>query len=170
MAKGRGNTVHPKEEDGLRQLPVCSNELKKLFSSSSDIIFRSALIGGNPALPVVLVFLDGLADQKIIDDNVMLPLAQSPWFDSCNTLSEAYTLSLGGALQIADITAAADLAEAVTALLSGKTLLCFDKLKSILMLNTIRYESAVSNRPKKRARSAPLRTALSNRCVSILRC
>jgi len=140
MAKRNGTPIHTEETDGLKQLSLNSDELKKLFSSSADVVFHSVRIGGNPALSVALVFIDGLADQKVIDDNIVTPLVQSPLLVPCLSMADAYKISLNGALQVSGIKPAGDMAEAVLALLSGKTLVCFDKLQNILLLDTINCE------------------------------
>ncbi len=136
----RGKTVHPEDNDGLRQLPLTSEAIKRLFASSADILFSSLLVAGCDALRVTLVYVDGLSDKKIIDDNVILPLVEGASFQGCAALPDVYRRALLGALHISSITAAADTSEAVAALLEGKALLIFDKMQSALILETIKYK------------------------------
>ncbi len=139
MGRYRGSEMHPQEDDGLKQLPLTSEELQKLFSSSADVVFRVVQLRSRVPLNVTLVYVDGLTDQKMIDDNVIRPLSGGV-FQACSTLAEAFKLSQDGALEVSVVTAASDMAIAVSALLSGKALLCFDKLQSILTLSTIKFE------------------------------
>lgn len=147
MADDQIDEKHLYEDDGLRQKPLNSASLKELFVGSADIIFHDVLIQGRSILfrrrslfGVTLAYFNGLANQKIIDDNIVRPLTESGLFKTCCSLSEAYRVAQEGALQISGIAAAGDTAQAVASMLSGKTLLCFDKLKKILILDTIQYE------------------------------
>ena len=144
MGRYRSSEKHPQEDDGLKQLPLTSEELKKLFSSSADVIFRSVQLRSRVPLGVTLVYVDGLTDQKMIDDNVIRPLSGGT-FEACSSLSEVFKLAQSGTLQISGVTAASDMAGAVSALLSGHTLLCFDKPQSILTLATAHFEKRMAD-------------------------
>lgn len=139
MARNSSSEQHQTEDDGLRQLPLTSDSIRALFAGSADVIFQNVQIRGRATLSVTLVYVDGLTNQKIVDDNIIRPLFSGA-FEACASLAEAMKLAQGGALQISGIEAAADMAKAVDSLLSGHTLLCFDKLQCILSLATTHYE------------------------------
>lgn len=140
MADKRGKTIHLEENDQLKQLPLNSEELKRLFASSADVIIRTLQVSGCAALRVTLAHLDGLCDKKIIDDNIIKPLSHSDTFAKCTTLPEVYRHALLGALPVSGIAAAPDMSEAVSALLMGKALLIFDKMQSALVMDTVGYD------------------------------
>ncbi len=123
--------------DPLQSLNLTSEDIHKIFSASNDVVFRDLLIRNRPSLRVSIVYMDGLCNIKIIDDNIVCPLSSSRWLDTCATPEQAYALCKNGALGVSAVQPTISLKEAVNAVLSGKTLLVFDTLKSALILDTI---------------------------------
>jgi spore germination protein KA len=119
---------------------LVSSELRKLFAASGDVIARDITIRNRADLGVVLMYVDGMVNQKIINDNVLRPLSASKWFDNCPNLSHAYQLCIRGALDVALVKPADCADEAVESMLAGKTLLMFDSLERALILDTIGFE------------------------------
>ena len=117
--------------DSIKQLP---------FSESDDIIYRDFYIKNQTTLKVTVIYIDGMANTKMIDDNIIFALSTSEWYDNCITLDQAYHLSLNGALDISSIKPTQSLEEAIGAIFVGKTILVFDQLKSALILDTIGFE------------------------------
>ncbi len=73
---------HPQETDMLKQLPMSTESLKDLFSSSADVVFSNIRIRGQAKLVLTLAYVDGLANKKIIDDNIVRPLTVSDLFET----------------------------------------------------------------------------------------
>lgn len=116
------------------------DNLKKVFAESTDIIYRDIMVNNEAQLTVSLVYIDGMTDIKIINDNIVCPLSASSWFDKCITLGQVIERSKNGALSVSCITETKQLREAVDAILAGKSLIVFSALKSALIADTIGYE------------------------------
>lgn len=58
------------------ELELTASNIKKLLSGSSDIVFRQLYINGDRDLPVTLIYIDGIVDTKVVDDDILKPLLQ----------------------------------------------------------------------------------------------
>lgn len=58
------------------ELELTTSNMKKLLCGSSDIVFRELYINGDRDLPLSMIYIDGLIDTKIVDDDIMKPLLQ----------------------------------------------------------------------------------------------
>lgn len=117
-----------------------SGELRNIFAASGDVIVREVAIRNRDDLGVVLMYVDGMVNLKIINDNILRPLSASKWFDDCPNLSHAYQLCARGALDVSSVKPTESADEAVGSMLAGRTLLLFDSLESALILDTISFE------------------------------
>ncbi|MDD5016873.1 MAG: spore germination protein [Eubacteriales bacterium] len=141
MKKGDyDNTQNTHGRDALISGSLTSDNIKKLFSESGDIIYRGFLIKNRADLKMTIIYVDGMVNTKIIDDNIICPLSASHWYDQCATLAQAYALSLNGALDVSSLKSTKSTEEAVGAILAGKTILVFDTLKSAIIVDTIGFE------------------------------
>ncbi|HRU41123.1 MAG TPA: spore germination protein, partial [Candidatus Diapherotrites archaeon] len=64
---------------------VSSDNVRSILGSNADYVSRVILVRDKPEIPSVLVYMDGLVDNKQINDNILKPLSQEEQFDSCNT-------------------------------------------------------------------------------------
>ncbi|MGI5849578.1 MAG: spore germination protein [Christensenellales bacterium] len=141
MEKERqNNTQSINNIDALLSGELTSDNLKKIFSESTDIVNRNIMIKNQSDLSITLFYVDGMANQKIINDNIICPLTASKWYENCTTLSQAFSLSLDGALDVSFIKGTQSTKEAVEAILVGNTILVFDKLKSAIIMSTIGFD------------------------------
>lgn len=138
--KNGGNTEGTNYEDTQLSCSLTVENFKKAFSSSDDIVYMDLLITNRPDLSVTLIYVDGLANQDTINDNIVFSLSKSQWYDNCQTLAQAYGLTLNGALDVSSVKPAAKIMDAINAILVGKTILIFDKLERALILETIGFE------------------------------
>lgn len=127
------------EKDKLLEGEFTSDNIKKIFAESSDIVHRDILIKNRADLKVTLFFVDGMADAKTISDNIAFPLARSNWYEHCTTQQQAYDLSLSGGVEASSIIVPKDLKEAINLMLVGMTILVFDKINKGLIVNTIGF-------------------------------
>jgi hypothetical protein len=112
--------------------------LKQLLGESGDLNFREFKVGRNPGVGAAVFWLDGMADKKMIGDNVVKALAigaeelipptgkVKPFFEE---LKERY-------LSVGDIKEVATLAEAVYAGLSGDTVFMLEGYPEAIIAST----------------------------------
>jgi len=127
-------------EDELDSKELTSENIKKLFRESADVVNRAILIRGRADLKVVLFYVDGMVSQRIINDDIINPLSTSVLFDNCVSIRHAFKISLEGAIETSSIEPTQSVKKAVEAMLSGMSVVVFDKLASALIVNTIGFE------------------------------
>ncbi|WP_083273739.1 spore germination protein [Geosporobacter ferrireducens] len=62
------------------------NLLKNTFENSKDLITRKISLGRNLSIPVLVVFIDGIIDKKLINSDIIKPLMQENISLNFNTL------------------------------------------------------------------------------------
>ncbi len=127
------------EKDRLIEGEFTSENIKKIFSESSDLVHRDIFIKDREDLKVTLFYIDGMANDKMIGDNIVFPLARSRWYDDCKTQQQAYDLSVNGGVEAASVKTVKNLKEAINLMLVGMTILVFDKIKNGFVVNTIGF-------------------------------
>jgi hypothetical protein len=134
------DTGQDEEMEKLLSSSLCSETVKKIFAESADIVYREIRIRDKADLAVMIVYINGMVNLKIINGSIVDPLAKSRSFDECTTLSQVYKLSVNGVIGIAEIKETTSTRDAVNEMLAGNTLVLFDKLKSGIILNTVGFE------------------------------
>ncbi len=140
MAQERQENENIRAKDALMQERLTSETIKKIFEESTDIVSRDVLIRNREELKVTLFYVDGMAQEKVIADNIIFPFSRSPWYECCDSQREAYTLSLNGAIEASSVKPAETVKEAVSLMLVGMTIIVFDKIEKALVVNTIGLE------------------------------
>ena len=112
-------------KDRLVSADLTSENFKMIFAESADVVNRDILIRNRTELKVTLFYIDGMANQRIINDDIVNSLSVSKWFDDCITQGQAFNLSLNGAVETGSIRPTESMKQAVESLLSGDTILVF---------------------------------------------
>ncbi len=128
------------EKDRLIAGAPTKDAMKQIFSESADIVFHDILIKNRSDLRITIVYVDGMANTKVIDDNIVFPLTNSHWYDNCTSADHAYQLTLHGGIDVSAISEAKWIKDTLGALFAGKTLLIFDQLECALIADTIGFE------------------------------
>jgi spore germination protein KA len=109
---------------------VTSDNLRAILGTSADFVCRSLLIRDNPDTPAVLAFVDGLVDNKVVNDNVLKPLSQDERFDSCKTEADASALISTGLIYSSSIKVRTNMKALVDDILTGNTAIIFNSEKT----------------------------------------
>lgn len=115
---------------------VTSNNLRTVLGSSADFSYRTVLIRDNPALPATLTYMAGLTDSKLINDNILKPLAQEKQFDSCKTEAEAARLISLGKVYSSSIKVRTNLKDLTDDILAGSTAVILNDVKTAFTFET----------------------------------
>jgi spore germination protein KA len=119
---------------------ITKDAMEKIFADSDDIVFHDVLIKNRDDLKVTIAYVDGMANSKVIDDNIVYPLTNSLWYENCRSASQAYQLTLNGGINVSSITETKMIKDALGPMFAGKTLLIFDQLECALIADTIGFE------------------------------
>ncbi|MFD1774245.1 spore germination protein [Paenibacillus rhizophilus] len=119
-------------------------KLKAAFAHSSDIIFREFKVGnGQKGL---LIFVDGLINMKLIDEDVLQPLiafaSQSP-----QSLKQLESLVSERVITAAQISTGTEIAGLIDHVLSGDTALLLDGLAEALFIGAREWDSRAVSEP-----------------------
>ena len=130
--KSNGPESNFKKEDSLynKLTEVTADNVRSILGANSDFVSRVILIRDNPKIPATLVYIDGLVDSKIINDNILKPLMQDEQFDSSKTETDAAALISMGKVYASSIKVRSNLKDVVDDILAGNTALIFSDAKT----------------------------------------
>ncbi|KUO77691.1 MAG: hypothetical protein APF77_13190 [Clostridia bacterium BRH_c25] len=130
----RNKTPEPdfRVEDSLYNTTteITSDNVHSILGSNSDFTSRVILIRDNPAIPAVLAFLDGLVNSKLVNDNILKPLAQEKQFDTCKTAADAIELISMGIVYSSTIKLRTKLKDLTDDILGGGIAIIFNDAKT----------------------------------------
>lgn len=107
---------------------ISTVNLKEKLAASQDIIFNKISVSKN--MNLTLLFVDGLVDSKIVDDDVLKPLIQEEALGRVKSEKEIIDLIMLGALYHNQRKLCEKLEDCILDLLSGSAVLVFDEAKA----------------------------------------
>ncbi len=126
--------------------------LKKGLAGSNDVVIREFYIGGDVCADAVLVYIDGLADTDILNDDVIKPLMYEVRRDAepmkKDTVIGYIEKSL---LSVNELKRADSLYAAVDGVLMGDVALFVDGAESAFVINTKGWENRSISEPASEA-------------------
>jgi len=131
----------------LSDKEVTTQNIKKVLSDSSDIMYQVYYINSQRNLPVTLVFVDGLVDTKIVNDDVLKPLIQGKVFEGVNNYKEIIDLIDHGIISHASKKIQNRLEDTLADILSGSVALVFDNEKKAVTFDTKGFEKRAITEP-----------------------
>lgn len=125
---------------------LTSKNIQQILSNSSDIIYQTHYINGRRDIPVFVVFVEGLVDMKVLNDDVLKPLTQETALDMRN-VSAIIDLVLHGTVYHGCRKLRTSLKETLDDVLSGQVALVFDREKKAVTLDIKGYEKRSIQEP-----------------------
>lgn len=126
-------------------LPENLQTLKIILGQSKDIVYRQIRLGAVPNNPICLVYIDGLIDTKILNDQIVRSLMQ---FKPDHTRTGKTGLGdyiLNSVLTVANVVESSHMRQVVAGILSGQVVILTDGLKIALSVDISKHpERAVS--------------------------
>lgn len=104
---------------------ISTDRLKNILSASDDIVFNEIALGGE--LKLTTVFVDGLVNSKMIDDDVLKPLIQESILRESESEERIIDLIMLGTVYHCQRKRRDKLDDCIGDLLSGSVVLVFDK-------------------------------------------
>jgi spore germination protein KA len=128
-------------------LSINEQQLKRVFDRSSDIVYREFQLGDHQK--GMLVFLDGLVNMKLIDDDVIKPLQEygKNLSHSIVSFEELETLLRKQVISAAQVSSETEMEEVIDRVLSGETALIFDGIDKVLLISAKEWESRSVDEP-----------------------
>ncbi|WP_243494430.1 spore germination protein [Priestia aryabhattai] len=133
----------PLYDDVNKNIERLLNEL----GNSSDVSFRMVESPHQNTLKAAVIHLDGLADENIINENIMTPLIQ--WFKESNQVVtvEEIEEQIPQMLTVSQLTIKENWHEFVSAVLTGDTVILMNGSSKIFIGNTKKLQSRAVTEP-----------------------
>lgn len=128
------------KQGDINNLPITTENLKKVLGNSADIVIRQIFVYGNKRLPATVMFIDGLVSQDVISDFVLKPLSQSDLLKETSNEKDIIKRIMEGAVYYATAELTDQMKKAAQAIISGYALLIFDSQKKAITFETKGYE------------------------------
>lgn len=121
-----------------------------ILGTSDDIIFREFSFGVEKKINAALIFLEGMTDSKIINENIMRPLMYDSHLFSTKELKAADNVEIiqKTMLSVGDVKKVSSKGAVVDGCLSGDTVLLIDGSHEALVITTKGWESRGITEPK----------------------
>ncbi|WP_129728491.1 spore germination protein [Ectobacillus funiculus] len=123
-------------------------QLKIIFDRSSDIVYREFQLG--EIQKGILVFLDGLTNMELIDDDVIKPLLEygkNSLSPSMLRFEELETMLRNQVISAAQVSSGVQIQEVIDHVLSGDTALILDGVGQALFISAKEWESRSVEEP-----------------------
>lgn len=107
---------------------LTSSNIKKFLGNSNDILVKD-IYSYNKKIEIKAIGIDGLVDSNAVDEYILKPLIVGRPFSEVKSEKEAYTIAKEGFLYHISQEDVKNLADAVTKILEGNTVVVFDNIK-----------------------------------------
>lgn len=142
--------INNKEKLEFSDEEITTENIKNILSDSNDIIYQVHYINGCRDLPVTVVYVDGLVDIKIVNDDVLKPLTQEKVLKDVKGFGDIIELIEHGTVYHTSRKLRKTLGDTLTDILDGAVALVFDKDKKAitLTLKVLKKEVSLSRLPR----------------------
>jgi spore germination protein KA len=145
--KKRTKSEISKETIEFSDKEVTTENIKSVLSDSADIKYQAHYINGRRNLPVTVVFVDGLVDEKIVNDDILKPLVQEKALDEVKNFKDIIDLIEHGIIYHASRKIQNSLEDTLADILNGSVALVFDKEKKAVTFETKGFEKRAITEP-----------------------
>lgn len=124
--------------------------LKRIFSNSSDVIFREFYFGGNENLEGVLVYIDNTIDKKTLQEEILRNLMFKFNLDNYqpeDVPREAIKIIRKNSISVGEIREEKKIEKVVDAVLSGHVVVLINFIDSVILINNQGWEKRPISEP-----------------------
>lgn len=121
----------------LQQLDKKISLIKEKFKDSDDLVVREFEVGNNQVYKMAIIYIDGLADKKLIGEAALNNLILNSRIAEPNEIKENIKdIIINKTIAVTEIKEIDDIDEAVKNILIGETLLFIDNVKEMIVLSS----------------------------------
>ncbi len=139
------DTSVSQNEMDVKNIEVTTKNIKNILSDSSDINYQVHYI--NRCMPVTIIFIDGLVDLKMVDDDILKPLSQGKGFKDITDFNSVIDLIEHDIIYHASRKLRERLGPTLEDILNGSVALVFDKEKKAITFNVKESEKRSITEP-----------------------
>ncbi|WHH57956.1 spore germination protein [Petroclostridium sp. X23] len=141
------NVADSKGKLEMNNKDITSENIKTILSDSSDISYQVHYINGCRDIPVTVVFVEGLVDIKMLNDDVLKPLTQERVLIEVTDFDDIIELIEYGTVYHASRRLHQNLGDTLKDILNGAVALVFDKEKKAVTLDIKGFEKRGISEP-----------------------
>lgn len=146
-SKNSGKPEDNNENAEFSDKEITTENIKSVLSDSSDINYQVYYINGCSDLQVTVVFVDGLVNTKIVNDDVLKPLAQEKVLEEAKDFNSIIDLIVHGTVYHASRKLQNNLGDTLADILNGAVALVFDKEKKAVTFDIKGFEKRSISEP-----------------------
>jgi spore germination protein KA len=136
-----GSLTHGKEKE------INSDSIKNILADSSDISYQIHYINGFRNIPVNVIFIDGLVNIRIVNDDVLKPLTQERILKEVTNFSDVMDLIEHGTIYHASRKIRTNFDDVIDDILNGAVALIFDNEKKAITFDIKDFEKRSITEP-----------------------
>lgn len=126
------------------------DKIKEILGGTDDVVYREFKVGQQQKLSFATIFVDGLADKDLLNENVLkslMLLSRSADMDVHVLRQKLYEVIKDGSISVSDLREIEDIYEGVDNILSGETLLILDQWEKMVVIATKKWPSRGVSEP-----------------------
>jgi spore germination protein KA len=141
------------EDEPLKQIKLSLNlnsnieKIKKIMGFASDLIVREFTITPRTDIKAAVIFIKGLAEKKIINEQVIGPLMLNGIFNSAKNNIEFFQMLKQYGIPDTYVREESDVSNIINELICGNTILIFDKVDKVLVLGSFGWKGRAVSEP-----------------------
>jgi spore germination protein KA len=127
--------------------------LKKILGTSNDIIYREFSFGSSMHINAAVIFLDGMAEKKTINDTIIKPLMYDSRFLNLESEIESGDINIvkRSMISVGNVNKTTSMNEIIDGCLSGNAIFLLEGSGEALIINSKGFESRSIEEPKTEA-------------------
>lgn len=146
----KGNAQQEFLQEFSQDLEKNLNTLKGIIGNSSDIVIRRFTFGTKKRIQAAIIFIDGLIDKTLVNENIMKPLMfniQYMYDEAAGEMNNIHYIE-STLLSVGDIEGTSSINKSVESFLSGDTILLIDDSKEALIIGLRGWKTRSIEEPK----------------------
>ncbi|WP_426453154.1 spore germination protein [Paenibacillus sp. S-38] len=118
-----------------------TERIRGLLGAPDDLIVRELVLGGTAGVTGVIIYIDGLADQTLVNDDLLLPLLLTEEGPAAPSGGALLALLQQRVLGTSDYSLVKELREAMLSVLSGDTAVFLEGIDQALVVGSRNWKS-----------------------------
>lgn len=135
------------EKNTYSSMELTTENIKKILSDSPDVQYQVHYINGCRNLPVTVIYIAGLVNKKIINDDILKPLVQEKVLSEANNFPDIINLIEKGIIYNAARKVNTKLDDTINDIINGSLALVFDKEKKAITFEVKEFEKRSITEP-----------------------
>ena len=136
-----------KDDSISKNLTQVLNTLKNETLESNDLIIREFLIGGTHGVNCALVFVDGMANVRVINDDVIKPLMFECHDECLKTKDNLMNHIMQTILSVNEVELVEKISDAISGFLNGDVVLFIDGISKAVIMNSKGWDKRSVSEP-----------------------